>query len=163
MNDRNTVGEAIFVRDTKSYEAPKDDDPVPGSLVMSDAMPKRLVLGAQDAQALPNPAPGAPAPRPPSQVIRSNVPQWNRPPPGKSRPVGKTPGRLGRLGMSIDIFSCITARITSRGPSGLESRMSLTQALADFTSLCSWRRSFREISDGEHHQPYMTAAHHANM
>jgi hypothetical protein len=98
MNDRNTVGEAIFVRDTKTYEPPKDDDPVPGSLVMSDAMPEPLILGAQYAQALPQPSPRSPAPRPPGQVIRPNVPQWNRPPPGKSLPVGKTLGRLGRLG-----------------------------------------------------------------
>lgn len=32
MNNRNTVGEAIFVRGTKTYDPPKDDDPVPGSL-----------------------------------------------------------------------------------------------------------------------------------
>lgn len=32
MNNRNTQGEAIFVRGTKTYDPPKDDDPVPGSL-----------------------------------------------------------------------------------------------------------------------------------
>ncbi|WP_246662602.1 DUF4150 domain-containing protein [Rhizobium sp. P44RR-XXIV] len=32
MNNRNTVGEAYFVRDTATYPAPKDNDPVPGSL-----------------------------------------------------------------------------------------------------------------------------------
>ncbi|MEM7526978.1 MAG: DUF4150 domain-containing protein [Pseudomonadota bacterium] len=32
MNKRNTVGEAIFVRDMARYEAPLDTDPVPGSL-----------------------------------------------------------------------------------------------------------------------------------
>jgi Domain of unknown function (DUF4150) len=32
MNKRNTVGEAIFVRDVKTYEAPLDDDPIWGSL-----------------------------------------------------------------------------------------------------------------------------------
>jgi hypothetical protein len=52
MNKRNTVGEAIFVRDTKSYEAPRDDDPVPGSLVMSDASPEPLIMGAQYAQTM---------------------------------------------------------------------------------------------------------------
>ncbi|MGV1951643.1 PAAR-like domain-containing protein [Agrobacterium vitis] len=32
MNNGNTEGEAIFVRDTSTYDPPKDDDPVPGSL-----------------------------------------------------------------------------------------------------------------------------------
>jgi hypothetical protein len=32
MNNRNTEGEAIFVRSTKTYDPPKDDDPVRGSL-----------------------------------------------------------------------------------------------------------------------------------
>ncbi|MDO5704522.1 MAG: DUF4150 domain-containing protein, partial [Paracoccus sp. (in: a-proteobacteria)] len=32
MNNRNTVGEAVFVRDTGAYPAPKDDDPLPGSI-----------------------------------------------------------------------------------------------------------------------------------
>ncbi|MDD7973484.1 PAAR-like domain-containing protein [Roseinatronobacter alkalisoli] len=51
MNNRNTVGEAIFVRDTATYAPPEDDDPLPGSLVMSDAMPEPLIMGAQYAQA----------------------------------------------------------------------------------------------------------------
>jgi hypothetical protein len=37
MNNRNTVGEALFVRDPGIYPAPKDDDPVPGSLLLADA------------------------------------------------------------------------------------------------------------------------------
>ena len=41
MNRRNTQGEAIFVRDTGTYEAPQDDDPAPGSL--------RLAQYAQNA------------------------------------------------------------------------------------------------------------------
>jgi hypothetical protein len=57
MNRRNTQGEAIFVRDMKPYQAPKDDDPVPGSLVMSDASPEPLIMGAQYAQALEKPVP----------------------------------------------------------------------------------------------------------
>ncbi len=32
MNNKNTVGEAYFVCDTATYPAPKDDDPIPGSL-----------------------------------------------------------------------------------------------------------------------------------
>ncbi len=36
MNNRNTVGEAIFVRDL-TYPAPKDDDPLPGSLSLFPA------------------------------------------------------------------------------------------------------------------------------
>ncbi|WP_245309901.1 PAAR-like domain-containing protein [Rhizobium sp. R339] len=62
MNNRNTQGEAIFVRGTQTYAPPKDDDPVLGSLrsngtsanegrVMSDASPEPLIMGAQYAQA----------------------------------------------------------------------------------------------------------------
>jgi len=60
MNNKNTEGEAIFVRSTQTYAPPKDDDPVPGSLrwqngsdegrVMSDASPEPLIMGAQYAQ-----------------------------------------------------------------------------------------------------------------
>ncbi len=71
MNNRNTVGEALFVRDTRVYPAPKDDDPLPGSIVrvdasgavvMSDAAPDPLIMGAQYAQAqeelrYPSPSP----------------------------------------------------------------------------------------------------------
>jgi len=91
MNSRNTEGEAIFVRGTKTYDPPKDDDPVPGSLrwqnssdegrVLSDASPEPLIMGAQYAQALPvqQPLPTTPstqpAPRPasPPSVGGSNV------------------------------------------------------------------------------------------
>ncbi len=117
MNNRNTQGEAIFVRDIKSYEAPKDTDPVPGSLrrvgadqaradegrVVSDASPEPLVANAQYADAsnavrtsaMPSPAAPAPAPSPaPSgEVIRPNVPQWNRPPPTMPE-APKVPGAL---------------------------------------------------------------------
>ncbi|MGO6689685.1 PAAR-like domain-containing protein [Rhizobium leguminosarum] len=60
MNNRNTQGEAIFVRGTETYAPPKDDDPVRGSLrangsdegrVVSDASPEPLIMGAQYAQA----------------------------------------------------------------------------------------------------------------
>jgi Domain of unknown function (DUF4150) len=66
MNDRNTVGEACFVRDTKAYAAPVDDDKVPGSLrrTMTD-WEEPVILGAQYAQAQPKPAP-SPLPQSPS-------------------------------------------------------------------------------------------------
>lgn len=62
MNDRNTKGEAVFVRNTETFSTPEDDDPIPGSLrwsgpdegrVMSDASPEPLIMGAQYAQAQP--------------------------------------------------------------------------------------------------------------
>ena len=37
MNNRNTVGEAIFVRDTATFPAPKEDDPLPGSMAVHEA------------------------------------------------------------------------------------------------------------------------------
>lgn len=36
MNNGNTVGEAQFVRGTRTYEPPEDDDPVPGSLRLAE-------------------------------------------------------------------------------------------------------------------------------
>ncbi len=39
MNNRNTVGEAVFVRDTKTYAAPEDDDPLAGSMVAQASEP----------------------------------------------------------------------------------------------------------------------------
>ena len=32
MNRRNTVGEAVYVKDQRARAAPADDDPLPGSL-----------------------------------------------------------------------------------------------------------------------------------
>ncbi|ARQ61807.1 UNVERIFIED_ORG: hypothetical protein GGE64_002635 [Rhizobium etli] len=118
MNNRNTQGEAIFIRGTETFAAPEDDDPVPGSLrwngsdegrVISDASPEPIIMGAQYAQAVPAtvpqtvpvPARPAPVPRPPGQVIRPNVPQWNKPPPRPSIKVGKWVGRLGRFGRAM--------------------------------------------------------------
>lgn len=37
MNNRNTVGDAIFVRDTQTFFAPEDDDPLPGSIRLADS------------------------------------------------------------------------------------------------------------------------------
>jgi hypothetical protein len=140
MNKRNTQGEAIFIRDTATYEAPKDTDPVPGSLrwlgggsgngqVMSDAMPEPMQVGqqyalagstssaaARIAQAMPAPSPAtpgqAPAPRPPGQVIRPNVPQWNRPPPKPNIKVGKWVGRLGRFGRAATVVGAVILALT---------------------------------------------------
>lgn len=38
MNNRNTIGEALFVRDTRTFAAPQNDDPLPGSMA-STMMP----------------------------------------------------------------------------------------------------------------------------
>ncbi|WP_274354468.1 hypothetical protein, partial [Roseinatronobacter alkalisoli] len=79
MNNRNTVGEAIFVRDTATYAPPEDDDPLPGSLVMSDASPEPLIMGAQYAQALhtqtvPQQSPPRVPPVNPNTGVPSNLP-----------------------------------------------------------------------------------------
>ncbi|WP_421357943.1 DUF4150 domain-containing protein [Agrobacterium rosae] len=116
MNSRNTVGEAIFVRDTKTYDRLEDDDPVPGSLrwvkgsdegrVMSDAPDEPLVMGAQYAQALPQTAPpprvptGLPSPRPitvnPSPAANDNI--FQKPPHHINSKLAKV-GKLARLGV----------------------------------------------------------------
>ncbi|MDR6099853.1 hypothetical protein QE369_000031 [Agrobacterium larrymoorei] len=124
MNNRNTVGEAIFVRGTKTYDPPKDDDPVPGSLrwqnssdegrVLSDVSPGPLIMGAQYAQASPvqQPLPTTPStqpvprPAPPPSVRGSNVIQgpWQpRPPPTLPTQPGFVPNllRYGRYGVMI--------------------------------------------------------------
>ncbi|MGN7714066.1 DUF4150 domain-containing protein [Agrobacterium radiobacter] len=46
MNSRNTQGEAIFVRGTQTYDPPKDDDPVRGSLRWQDDAPVQLAQAA---------------------------------------------------------------------------------------------------------------------
>ena len=128
MNNRNTVGEAIFVRDTASYPAPKDDDPLPGSIQLADASPN----WAQYAQAAPTqtgsvarqtpaPRPGsapAPAPRPtPARpggtVIKPDFPQWRRPPPTSPTAGYSYLQRLGRFGRKGAIFSVLTMDMRS--------------------------------------------------
>ncbi len=128
MNNRNTVGEAIFVRDTRTFAAPEDDDPLPGSIRLVDASGNwaqyaqaqvRAVPaqqgGAQPATrpSIPAPRPSTPSPRPPGQVIRPDIPQWKRPP-----PVSPTAGysfwqRLGRFGRKGAIFSVLTMDMRS--------------------------------------------------
>jgi hypothetical protein len=94
MNNRNTIGEGRFVRDTKEYKEPKDTDPVPGSARLkssgveeaglpSDKFMANTVLA--QAAPLPSypppatvPAPSAPT-TPPNNVIYPK--QWHSPPP----------------------------------------------------------------------------------
>lgn len=70
MNNRNTVGEAVFVRDTATYPAPQDDDPLPGSMVAT-AMPFEPYQVAQAATGTVSDAGGwgrtAPQPAPQTQ------------------------------------------------------------------------------------------------
>lgn len=42
MNNGNTPGEATFIRDMAVYEAPLDNDPIPGSLQLVEAQPIQL-------------------------------------------------------------------------------------------------------------------------
>jgi hypothetical protein len=86
-----------FARDIGVCPAPRDTDPVRGSLRLA---------GAEGAQALAEPerAPRTapqPAPRQPGQVIRPDPPQWRRPPPTAPKPPapGSLLGRLGRFGI----------------------------------------------------------------
>ncbi|WP_374395687.1 DUF4150 domain-containing protein, partial [Tabrizicola sp.] len=99
MNNRNTVGEAVFIRDTRTFPAPKDDDPLPGSLRLADASGNWAQYAAQPATSPSTPAtrPSAPAPRPPGQAIRPDIPQWRRPPPTSLAREGLGP-RLLRWG-----------------------------------------------------------------
>lgn len=124
MNNRNTQGEAIFVRGTKTFDPPLDNDPVPGSLrwqnssdegrIISDASPEPLIMGAQYAQASPlqQPLPTTPStqpvprPAPPPSVGGSNVIQgpWQpRPAPTLPTQPGFVPNllRYGRYGVMI--------------------------------------------------------------
>jgi hypothetical protein len=114
MNDRNTFGEAVFVRDMGVYPAPKDTDPVRGSLRLAQPTGQQpsVVLAQAAPQPGPGPAPGprpAPpaAPRPPGTVIRPNVPQWSRPPP-VSPTAGMTrlqrAARFGKRGLVLSLL-----------------------------------------------------------
>ena len=69
MNNRNTVGEAVFVRDTAIYAAPQDDDPLPGSMVAT-AMPFEPYQVTQAATGTVSDAGGwgRTAPQPPPQT-----------------------------------------------------------------------------------------------
>jgi len=112
MNNRNTVGEAQFVRDTRTFAAPKDDDLLPGSIKLADAsgnwaqyLPKGATGGGASTamSAVPQttpagfPKPAPSIPRGPGTVIYPDVPQWRRPPPTLPTPEGLGP-RLLRWG-----------------------------------------------------------------
>jgi Domain of unknown function (DUF4150)/Novel toxin 15 len=85
MNDRNTVGEAIFVRDTKTYEPPKDDDPVPGSLKWPDKPVQLAYDGTDWSKFLPK---TEPAPTVPETLPKTPEP-------------AKAPNRIGTLGKAL--------------------------------------------------------------
>ena len=109
MDDRNTQGEAYFVRDTATYDPPPDDDPLPGSLrliegggreetLQGDAGADVLLAEAQEAEPrahfyqAPSPSP-APVeiPTPPAEPRPTPTPAPSPP------PLPKTRGGLGRL------------------------------------------------------------------
>ncbi|MGL4813477.1 MAG: polymorphic toxin type 15 domain-containing protein, partial [Beijerinckiaceae bacterium] len=126
MNNRNTIGEARFVRDTKTYKEPEHTDPVPGSVqraaaggggggaVMSDADPAPYQLNGVYAQLAPPIAPFfrpmplpplRPLPLPPARPVppvRPPAPAPTpRPPTGGPKPKpneepGPTPAPLPR-------------------------------------------------------------------
>ena len=79
MNNRNTVGEAIFLRDTATYPAPENDDPVPGSLVLAAA------TGAPATSFAP-PTQTPPPQTPPTQTPPTQTPPTRPPPPPAPRP-----------------------------------------------------------------------------
>lgn len=60
MNNRNTVGEALFVRDLATHPAPPDDDPFPGSLKRSEAPASKVNQTAAEWSALRGMTPPAP-------------------------------------------------------------------------------------------------------
>lgn len=115
MNDRNTVGEALFARDMSLAAAPNDDDPLPGSarlvragggvqLAQAQLAPQGVQSDAAPAT-LPRFQP-QPAPRPPGEVIQG---PWRAQPPPQPEP--EPPGlpwyvRWGRWGV-LGLFMLI--------------------------------------------------------
>ena len=73
MDNRKTVGEAQFVRDTATYPAPKDNDPIPGSLAGATT----LAFLQRSGGAVLEPPATVPAPAP----VRPPAPSWFEPPP----------------------------------------------------------------------------------
>ena len=112
MNSRNTVGEAVFVRDTGTFDPLVDDDPLPGSLRLVGASGAPLpgpppgadprILLAQAPAPVTEPVPGEVPGRPPGQVIEpgpNRAPQWYRPPPPAPEPPSSPIVRYGRWGL----------------------------------------------------------------
>ncbi|MDD7973949.1 DUF4150 domain-containing protein [Roseinatronobacter alkalisoli] len=105
MNNRNTVGEAIFVRDTATYAPPEDDDPLPGSmqLAATGASSSYFLAPSPPVQAPPTtapaPPPSAPAPGPSTPTPGSGAP--NRLP--SVRPLLRRIGVLGWILHGYDL------------------------------------------------------------
>lgn len=101
MNSRNTQGEAIFVRSTQTYDPPKDDDPVRGSLrwqdgsdegrVMSDASPEPFKEGEKYAYAGSAAAATTGAAQNSAQALRGGMPATR---PTVPQTVPRGPGRV---------------------------------------------------------------------
>ncbi|MFD1882497.1 DUF4150 domain-containing protein [Paracoccus pacificus] len=84
MNNRNTVGEALFVKDVRAFSPPVNDDPAPGSLVrLADAS------GNWAKYAGPPPV-DAPVKNPPIAGLppTGNLPVPTSPPDGPAQPPG---------------------------------------------------------------------------
>ncbi|WP_299910531.1 PAAR-like domain-containing protein [uncultured Paracoccus sp.] len=113
MNNRNTVGEAVFVRDTKTYTAPEDDDPLPGSIRLADASgscaqfagpapAERIPAPRQVPVPKPGPTPRPVPGKPGGTVIRPSperTPNWQWE--SKPDPKGRGLERLGKFGRFI--------------------------------------------------------------
>lgn len=59
MNNRNTLGEAIFVRDTRSYPAPTDDNPLPDLIRLADGSSSASTARSGSGSAIPTLPDGA--------------------------------------------------------------------------------------------------------
>ena len=140
MNNRNTIGEAQFVRNVKALEAPEDDDPLPGSAradppvaksraedegkVVSDIRPDAGMFrpGAQlafrDTEKFPDPevrpAPTVPAPAP-EPAPPSGTPPAQPPTTTTTEPPGN-PGRWARFGK----WGRYAGKILGRAARGLD-------------------------------------------
>lgn len=110
MNNKNTEGEAIFVRGSETYAPPNDDDPVPGSLV---AKPVQLALDSSspEAQEILREALRKASPKPPSNP--TGVPT-----PTKSGSVIMR--RLGMFGKVLGKVAGPLSIITSGGTPDLD-------------------------------------------
>jgi len=91
MNNRNTRGEAIFVRDTATYPAPEDDDPVPGSLQLASASSEAEGASPMIGFVAPGGMPAPPA-APPATALPQAAP------PLGTAPAPPAPTMLQRVG-----------------------------------------------------------------
>ncbi|PDT80129.1 DUF4150 domain-containing protein [Sinorhizobium sp. BJ1] len=111
MNQRNTQGEAIFVRSTDTYRPPLDDDPVPGSLRLPQK-PIQLAFDSSgpEGQRLLRQLMGDAAKKP------ASPPQLPTPPSGGSSLLQ----RLGTFGKVLGRIAAPVAIITSGGTPELD-------------------------------------------